>query len=166
MRKWLRRVRGAMLMGLTWAVVWAPVGVLIGMIVDPSGAMDEPWILVGAYPGFLGGVLFSTIFAIAARRRRLDELSLGRVGAWGALAGVMLGLIPFAIGTSNIPVWQLASILVGGTTLLCTTSAVASLALARRAEKQELLDAGAEVADVGLTHDEKKELLGGEADLR
>jgi drug/metabolite transporter (DMT)-like permease len=163
MKKWLRRIRGAVLMGLTWAVVWAPVGVLIGFIVDPTGAMDEPWILVGAYPGFLGGVLFSTVFAIAARRRRLDELSLRRVGAWGALAGVVLGLIPFALGTPNpsIPVWQLASIFVGGTTLLCTTSAVASLALAKRAEERESLGAGADVADVGLTEDEKKELLGG-----
>ena len=161
MKKWLRRLRGALLMGLTWAVVWAPVGVLIGMIVDPNGTMDEPWILVGAYPGFFGGVLFSTVFAIAARRRRLDELSLKRVAAWGALAGVVLGLIPFAIGSSNIPVWQLAPILIGGTTLLCTTSAVASLALARKAEKRALLDAGAELADVGLTEAEKKELLGG-----
>jgi hypothetical protein len=131
------------------------------MIVDPSGTMDEPWILVGAYPGFFGGVLFSAVFAIAARRRRLDELSLKRVAAWGALAGVVLGLIPFAIGSANIPVWKLASIFVGGSTLLCTTSAVASLALARRAEKRELLAAGADVADMGLTEAEKRELLGG-----
>src|SRR5919109_315998 len=161
MKRWMRRVRGALLMGLTWAVAWAPVGVLLGMIVDPSGTMDEPWILVGAYPGFFGGVLFSTVFAIAARRRRLDELSLKRVAAWGALAGVVLGLIPFAIGSSNVPVWKLASIFVGGTTFLCTTSAVASLALARRGEKQTLLAADADLADVGLTEAEKKELLGG-----
>ena len=41
MKKWLRRIRGAVLMGLIWAVVWAPVGVLIGWIVDPTGAMDD-----------------------------------------------------------------------------------------------------------------------------
>ena len=161
MKNWLRRIRGALLMGLTWAVAWAPVGVLIGMIVDPSGTMDEPWILVGAYPGFFGGVLFSTVFAIAARRRRLGDLSLRRVATWGALAGVVLGLVPFALGSSNVPLWQLVPIFVGGTTLLCTTSAVASLALARRAEKRELLAAGADLADVGLTEAEKKELLGG-----
>lgn len=148
-------------MGLTWAVAWAPVRVLIGMIVDPTGAKDEPWILVGAYPGFFGGVLFSMIFAIAVRRRRLDELSLRRVAAWGALAGVVLGLVPFALGSANIPLWQLVPIFVGGTTVLCTTSAVASLALAKRAEKRKLLAAGADVADVGLTEAEKKELLGG-----
>lgn len=51
--KWLRRIRGALLTGLTWAVVWLPVGLLIGMILDPDGSMDEPWILVGTLPGFL-----------------------------------------------------------------------------------------------------------------
>jgi hypothetical protein len=163
MKRWLRRIRGALLMGLTWAVAWAPVGVLIGVIVDPTGAMDEPWILVGAYPGFFGGVLFSTVFAIAARRRKLDELSTKWVAAWGAIAGVVLGVIPFAIGSSSssMPVWQLASIFVGSTTFLCTASAVASLALARRAEKRALLAAGERLADVGLTEDEKSQLLGG-----
>ncbi len=52
MNTWLRRIRGAVLMGLTWAVVWAPVGVLIGMIVDPSDSMEEMWVAVGAYPDF------------------------------------------------------------------------------------------------------------------
>ncbi len=56
MKNWLRRIRGAVLMGLTWAVVWAPIGVLIGMIVDPDESMDEMWFAVGGYPGFLCGV--------------------------------------------------------------------------------------------------------------
>ncbi len=63
-------------MGLTWAVVWAPVGPLIGMIVDPDGSKDEPWAAVGAYPGFLCGVVFSMVLWIAEGRRRFDELSL------------------------------------------------------------------------------------------
>src|SRR5918999_1910465 len=75
-KRWLRRIRGALLMGLTWAVAWAPIGVLVGMIVDPDGSMDEMWPAVGAYPGFLSGVVFSVVLAIAARRRRLHELSL------------------------------------------------------------------------------------------
>ena len=83
MKKWLRRIRGAVLMGLTWAVVWALVAVLIGMIVDPDGSMDEMWVAIGAYPGFIGGVMFSAVLGIAARRRRFDELSLPRFGAWG-----------------------------------------------------------------------------------
>jgi hypothetical protein len=40
-------------------------------------------------------------------------------------------------------------------------SAAGSLALARRAEKRELLDAGADVPEVGRTEGEAQELLGG-----
>ena len=39
--------------------------------------------------------------------------------------------------------------------------ATGSLALARKAEDQALLDAGEEVADVGLSEDEARTLLGG-----
>ena len=58
MKKWLRRIRGALGMGLTWAMVWAPVAVLIGtQIVDPDDSMDEMWWMIGALPGFLSGVV-------------------------------------------------------------------------------------------------------------
>ena len=85
MKNWLRRIRGALLMGLIWAVVWLPLGLLVGMIVDPDGRMDEPWVVVGVYPGFLSGVIFSVVLGIAARRRKLDELSVAKVGGWGRL---------------------------------------------------------------------------------
>src|SRR5918998_2963865 len=101
MKKWLRRIRGAVLMGLTWAAVWAPVGILIGLIVDPDGSMDEMWVAVGAYPGFLGGVVFSAVLGIVGRRRRFDELSLPRFVAWGAVAGLLVGALPFAVGGST-----------------------------------------------------------------
>ena len=38
---------------------------------------------------------------------------------------------------------------------------ILSLALARRAHDGKLLDAGADVADIGLTEEEKRELLAG-----
>jgi hypothetical protein len=144
MKKWLRRIRGAVLMGLTWAVVWAPIAVLIGMIVDPDGSMDEMWPAIGAYPGFLCGVIFSAVLAIAARRRRLDELSLARVGAWGALAGLLLGMVPFVVGepTSDRPLWLLGAVFICSTTVLGAVSAAGSLAIARRSQEKELLVPG------------------------
>jgi len=163
MKRWLRRIRGAVLMGLTWALVWAPVGVLIGMVVDPDGSMDEPWVAVGAYPGFLGGVVFSAVLGIAARRRRLDELSLPRVAAWGAVAGLLVGALPFAIGepTTALPLWLLGGIVMGTTTLLSAVSAAGSLALARRADRRELPDAGEDVAEVALAGGEAQKQLEG-----
>ena len=153
----LRRVRGALGMGLTWAVLWAPVGVLIGMVVDPDGAKDEPWLLIGAYPGFLGGVVFSVVLGIAARQRGLDELSIRRVGAWGAAAGLLVGALPFAIGssTSAAPLWLLATIVIGSITLLSAVSAAGSLAVAKMAGRRELpgssFDAAANLAGTSST---------------
>ena len=164
MKKWLRRIRGAVGIGLTWALAWAPVGLLIMMIVDPSDSMDEPWILVGALPGFIGGVLFSAVLGIAEGRRRFDELSLSRVGVWGAAAGLLLGMLPIALGSNNteLPTWLLRVVIIGPITLLSAVSASVTLALARRAEDRELLDASGGVAKVGLTGDESKKLLGGQ----
>jgi hypothetical protein len=153
MKKWLRRIRGTVGMGLTWALMWAPVAVLIGLFVDPDGSMDEMWPAIGAYPGFLGGVVFSMVLATAARHRRLDELSLARVAAWGAAAGLLVGVLPFTIGqsTTERPLWLLATVVVGTITLLSAVSAAGSLALARMAEKRALRDAGADVARAGIT---------------
>lgn len=138
MKTWLRRVRGALVMGVIWAIVWAPVGVLIGLVVDPDGSMDEMWVAIGAYPGFLGGVVFATVLAIAGRGRRFRELSIRRFAAWGAAAGLLVGALPFTIGdyTGALPLWALGSIVMGTVTVLSAGSAAGSLALARVAERR------------------------------
>jgi|SRR5687768_5084618 len=138
----LRRFRGALLMGLIWAVLWVPIALLISLIMDPNGSMDEPWILVGAYPGFLSAVVFAMVIGFAERRRRFDELSLTRVAAFGAVAGLLVGIIPFVAGSNstNLPTWLLIFAIAGPITLLSAVSAGGSLALARRAERLNLLD--------------------------
>ncbi len=148
MKKWLRRFGCVVLMGVTWAVVWAPIGVLIGMIVDPDGFMDEPWVAVGAYPGFLCGVIFFALLGVAEGRRRFDELSLSRVGAWGAVSGLLVGVLPFVLGTlsTELPLWLWGVVIIGSVTLLSSVSAVGSALLARMAKKRELRDASADVA--------------------
>jgi predicted membrane protein len=152
MKKWLRRIRAAVTMGLLWAVPWAAVAVLIGMVVDPDGSMDEMWPLIGAYPGFLGGVLFSIVLSIAERHRRLAELSVRRFGAWGAAAGLAIGVLPFLLGTpsADVDVARLATVVIGSFTLMSAASAAGSLALARRGQARELLDAGADTSDARL----------------
>jgi len=133
MKEWLTRIRGAVVMGLAWAVVWAPIAVLAGLIVDPDGSMDEMWPAIGAYPGFLSGVVFSALIGIAYGRRGAGDLTPLRAGAWGAAAGVLVGVLPFTIGesTSKLPLWQLAAIVIGSITLLSAASAVASAMVSR-----------------------------------
>lgn len=141
MKQWLRRIRAALVMGLTWAVVWMPVGLLLGMILDPDGSMDEPWIAVGTYPGFLAGVMFSVVLGMAAKRRRLDELSVAKVGGWGAVAGALIGSLPFVLGDRDGRIierpWLLPVVVISSITLLSAVSAAGSLVLARKSTKRE-----------------------------
>lgn len=152
MKKWLRRIRAALLMGLTWAVVWLPAGLLLGLVLDPDGSMDEPWVLVGTLPGFLAGVMFSVVLGIAAGRRRLNDLSAAKVGGWGAVAGLLIGSLPFVLGDQGPDVervWLLPVVVISSITLLSAVSAAGSLVLARKAERRELPDASEDVAEVG-----------------
>jgi hypothetical protein len=120
--------------------LWAPVGVLIGMIVDPDGSMDEMWVAIGAYPGFLGGLLFAVVLGILGRRRRFEDLSLSRFAAWGAAAGLVVGALPLVLGgpAAGGPPWLLSGIVIGTVTVLSAASAAGSLALARGAERRAL----------------------------
>jgi hypothetical protein len=131
----LRHFRRAFLKALTWAALWAPLGVLLGMIMDPDGSMDEPWIALGAYPGFLCGIVFCAVLGIVRRQRRLAEFSLSRVGAWGAVSGllVMAPLFTGLLGTPNTEhaLWQARYMIAGAVILLSSMSAIGSVLVAR-----------------------------------
>ena len=98
----MRTVARALAMGLAWGVAWAPVAVLVGvLVIDPDNSMDEMWVVVGAYPGFISGVLFCALLGLMERGRRLDALPLPRAALLGALAALPVGLIPFLIGDAD-----------------------------------------------------------------
>jgi hypothetical protein len=148
-------------MGLTWAVIWLPLGLLLGFILDPDGTMDEPWILVGVFPGFLSGVIFSVVLGIAAGRRRLDELSVAKVGGWGAVAGLIIGSLPFVLGDQGPDAeraWLLPVLVISSITLLSAVSAAGSLMLARKSARRGLTQASADMAEVGVAEDEAQAL--------
>lgn len=142
---WLRRVRGALGIALVWGVGWAAVGSLKAVLVDPKGSMDALWLgpPIGIFPGFVGGLIFSVVLAIAAAPRRLHELSLARVAAGGAMVGCLLGCLPLAINKppAEFPVWVVAAVVIGSLTLMGAVSAAGSLALARRAKSRGVAEA-------------------------
>ena len=138
-------------MGLIWAVVWTLVGML-GVVVFYTLFPDVPdvfdiWIPVFAYPGFLAGVGFSVVLRIAEGRRRIDEISFPRLAAWGAVVGLLLGVLSVALLASSgrFPLWLLGVTIIGSATLLGVVSAVGSALLFRRAARQRpLLEAETE----------------------
>lgn len=165
MKKWLRRVRGALGMGLTWGIAGAVLGFVMEFF-DPQGEIADIWPAVFAYPAFFGGVLFSVVLGIAGRHRRFDELSIPRVAAWGALGGLLVSLIPatmvgLGLASANVSIWKITAVLAGPLSLGSAVAAAGSLKLARWADDRRTLDAGKDLGDIGLTDDEKRELLGG-----
>ena len=157
MKKWLRRIRGAVGMGLTWAVAWFGAGVALLLVVG-VGAADVPFPLGFGLLGFCAGVMFSGILGIAEGRRRFDQMSLPRFGVLGGVGGLLLsGIFVLLAGLGGKMLVVLGPVFA----LSGAGCAAGSLALARTAEDRELLDASADVAEVGLTRDEAQELLGG-----
>ena len=174
--KWLKRIRGTIGIGLTWAFGWAVGGIMIGVasVVLPGlpwqlffDVFDAP-LPAFAIPGFFAGVFFSTVVGIAARRRRLSELSLPRFVAWGALAGVLVTLFPFALvavglasrGGSSVGGWQILSVITGPFVLLSAASAAITLKVARYAQRQEFGDVTDAMGDGALADGDAHGLLG------
>lgn len=158
MAHWFRRIRGAIGMGLTWAVAWAIAGVLLGVSSNllpflPWDAFFEVFdapLPALAIPGFVGGMLFGGILGIAARERSFQQLSVPRFATWGAVGGLLLALVPALLlvgdGAGGAPgahgLWSLTATLAVPFVLLGSGSAAASLALARRGTAQPSLQAG------------------------
>jgi hypothetical protein len=154
----LRRLRGTIGIGLTWAIGWAIGGILIGIASNvltflPWDAFfnvfDAPLPAL-AVPGFIGGVLFSLVLGTAAHRRRFSELSLPRFALLGALAGLLLALVPAAmvtvglatIGKGALGLWPATAIIAAPLMLMSAASASGSLVLARMAEGSTMIEAG------------------------
>jgi hypothetical protein len=147
MKKWLKRVRAAVVLGLIWGLGWGLVGgFIMEGIVDPQGRILDMWPQTLAIPGFLGGAIFSLVLLIAERRRRFSDLSVSRFAAWGAVVGLSLGALGLGLfGMSSV---LRAAVIIGPLTLLTAGSAAASLSLARWGEKRELLGSAAEHDDM------------------
>ena len=169
MKKWVKRIRGAIGIGLTWAVGWAPVGAVTGLIAGvagvvvgfPLGGIAVNYAELFAVLGFIGGSMFSTVLRIAEGQRRFDQLSLPRFAVWGAVGGLSLGTLAVTLGVVGLGgITPLTVAVVGAAGLLGAGSATSSLVLARKADDRELLAAGHESADVGLSEAERRELLG------
>ena len=133
---WLRRVRGAVLMGLTWAIGWGMIGGMLELLANviPGLNVVDMWIQTLAIPGFIGGTLFSLVLGVAARGRKFHELSLPRFGAWGAIGGLLLGGVLFLLTAGAEIHWWRTALTLGTLTLVSAASAAGTLALARRGE--------------------------------
>ena len=146
MGKWLRRIRGAIGMGLTWGAAWSVVGMVPRWVLGFNP--DAPFPIVFGVLGFIAGVTFSALVVLTAGSRRFDQISRRRFAGWGALGGLLLSAVfakAASLGWGDVlaiaPTFALAS----------AVCAAGSLAVARRALRQEFPDirgdTGAELND-------------------
>lgn len=156
MRKWLRRVRGAIGIGFAWGAAWSVVGMIPRWVFGFNP--DAPFPLIFGVLGFLAGLTFSLILVLTEGRRSFDEMSLPRFAAWGAVGGVLLSAL-FS---------RLASLGAGDMLMVAPTFALASavcasgsLALARRATRRELPGGPWGTDEAPLTGGRRRKLPGG-----
>src|SRR5256885_16352866 len=97
MRKWLRRIRGAIGMGFTWGAAWSGAGIMLAVVARFRA--DAPFPLIFGVLGFIAGVIFSALLALTAGRRSLYQMSLPRFSGWGAMGGLLLSAL-FALAAS------------------------------------------------------------------
>lgn len=134
--RFLRRLRGALGLGVLWAIGGAMVGGAIELVLNILPGPDlflgvDMWPAALAIPAFLAGVLFSFVLTLVEGRRSFEALTLPRVALWGALGGLLLGTV---VGLPLVVITAL--------TLTSGGSAAGTLALARRARQPELIGGG------------------------
>ena len=132
-RDWLRRIRGAIGMGVAWGAAWGGAGIVLAVVTRFRA--DAPFPIVFAVLGFFAGVIFSAILALRAGRRRFDQMSLPRFAGWGAAGGLLLSALfarAASLGRGDVLV------IVPTFALACAVCASGSLALAKRTARREL----------------------------
>lgn len=160
----MRRIRGAIGIGLAWAFAWFAAGMILLLIVGPDAA-DVPFPLGFGMLGFFAGATFSGVLGVVEGRRSFEQMSIPRFAGWGAVGGVILAgafvsivalVDPGSLGFSE---FLMLGPIFGGAG---AASAAGSLALARQAgDPGSLLESGEDLSEVGLTEEEERDLLGG-----
>ena len=151
MGTWVRRIRGAIGMGITWAAVWFAAGSVPRWVFGVN--TDAPLPLVFGVFGLMAGMVFSAVLALTEGRRSFDEMSLPRFAGWGALGGLLLSALVAKVGSLA---WGDVLALAPTLAVASAVSAAGSLAMARRAARQELPDGRGNTAEVELTGEKRK----------
>ena len=131
--KWLQRLRGAIGMGVTWAIACSAVGAIPRWVFGVNTDVPIP-LVFGAF-GFVAGVTFSGILVLTEGRRSFEEMSLPRFAGWGAAGGLLLS----GAWAATVSLGLGAVLAVAASFALASAAcATGSLALARRGGSREL----------------------------
>lgn len=141
---WVRQLRAALGMGLTWAIGWGVVGGVLKFLANifPGLNVVDMWIQALALPGFFAGTIFSLMLRAAATGRTFNELSVPRFALLGAIGGILLGGLAMATFGVSPDRWLRAVTVLSTLSLVSAASASGTLLLARMGEGPRALDRG------------------------
>lgn len=136
-----RRIRAGLGLGLTWVAGWTCLGALLGFVMGGPSVV-APLAFGYGLTGFVSGAAFSVALSFAERRRRFEELSMGRFAALGGATVAAFQVLMNGLAASSFgPVFTWVSWL--GLTAFAAVcgaaSAVGTLTLARRADERALM---------------------------
>ncbi|MGD2121590.1 MAG: hypothetical protein PVJ76_07590, partial [Gemmatimonadota bacterium] len=126
MKGFLRRIRGILGMGVTWAVGLAGLLTLAGFVF--GGTFVPGLALTGGFVGLVAGGAFAVILSITERQQRLRDLSLWRMALWGGLGGALVAGATNLIGGSGGLIWPF----VGTVALIGAIASTGTVAVAQR----------------------------------
>lgn len=143
----LRRLRGALGMGLIWGAAWFAGGMAImltSLLLTGSTGADVPYPVGFGALGFIAGVGFSGVVSLVGGRRRFDELSIPRFAGWGGIGGLLFSVLFVTVVTVfDDPTFFENLVFLGPIfTAIGAGTAGGALAVARKAEDGELLESG------------------------
>ena len=140
----LRRLRAVATTAFFWALVWLPMGIVLGLIgnVGPRSDLMPPpivwfataWMVWGA----VSGAVFAVLLSVAESGRTPATLSLFRSGLWGAVgcmtvpaAVTIIDLFrgPWSVRSYD---WSLTALVLALRALLGGVCAAGTVALVRR----------------------------------
>jgi hypothetical protein len=158
MKNWKRRIRGALGMGLAWAVAWfgAGMALMLGLLLTTgSTGADVPYPLGFGALGFVAGVTFSGVLGFIEGNRSFDQMSLPRFAGWGAAGGFLFSVVFVSVvSLSEGPAFFGNLAVLGPVFAMAGAgSAAGILALARRAEEREVLDTAEDMSELGRSPD-------------
>jgi len=139
----LRKLRGIVGTGLTWAAVWSVAGTILQGGLALLGVMRAPDLFVAPFMwglmGLYGGSMFGALLSLTEGRLTLERLRIGRVAGWGAIAGFALPIV-YNLMRGDPGAISMMSVLTSAFILapLSAGSAAAMTALAQRAGRNEL----------------------------
>jgi hypothetical protein len=126
-------------LAVVWAFIYAlpavPIEGLANLGIEFSFTYAvDMWPFELGLPGFVGGLFFAGLMALTGRLHRFESMPAGRLAAWGAAAGALVGVFYNATSWPN-PADLVAltfAIAIGLGTLAGPLSALAFRLLARR----------------------------------